>query len=118
MDWKGLSIALIGYVITVGITYMFSWDIPWLILFSGLYLLGIILGWGWEEWTKTGIVYALVSEFVAFFISLFFAFSTMFSALFGNNWCPIRPCVPAYAWLLVIMIGTLVYWGISYFKSG
>ncbi len=116
-DVMGYALGIIGYIITLIIIYETIWDIPWLVLGSGLYFLGIALAWSWKDWVGP-IEYGILAEVIAFILGIYvLAQKNAWTVLTTTRWCPIPPCPSGFLVLGLIVIGSLVYYAISYFNE-
>lgn len=111
---KDLILGIAGWLLTLGITYFVAWDVPWLLIMSGAYLLGIVIAYGWEKWTGYNVVYSPLVTIVALVAGVYLMSGKNAYTLLMFKWCGIPPCVPLYWLLLVLIVGNAVWIGRQY----
>ncbi len=113
VDW---ILIIVGYLVTLGVTYHVAWDVPWLLIMSGMFLLGIALSWSWEKWTGYDVWYSILETIFAYVAGLYLVLGGATWRVLVGKWCGIPPCVPLFWPLLVLVIGNLTYIARPYFK--
>ncbi len=108
---------LVGYAITLGITYFVAWDVPWLLILSGMYLLGIAVSWAWDKWTGYETVYSFLVTIVAYVLGAYLLLGGQTYHVLMGKWCGIPPCVPLVWPLFVLLVGNGVYFLRPYFNK-
>ncbi len=107
-DVKSISLGVLGLAITTFLLYIYAWDIPWLMIFTGMYLLGIAFGYAWNKWVDYPGWIMLVVELFTVLIGILMAVNVRVDILI-KQWYPIPYAPPFYVLLLCILIGTGIY---------
>ncbi len=117
MNLKDIVLGLIGLGISIGVSYYVAWTVPWLVIFVGLYLLGIAIAWAWENWTGYPAHYSVIVTIFAFLVGVYLLVGGSAWNLLTKNWCAILPCVPLFWVLLVLVLGNVVFIARPYFNK-
>ncbi|GEM_PF-5713943 len=107
-DLTDLILGVIGLGIIIGMSYLIAWDLPWLMIFIGLYLVGIVIAWSWREWVGYPDWWILPIEFFGLLIGFAITLSFNFNPL-TNAWYSIPYAPPLVILVICVMVGSAVY---------
>ncbi len=116
-SWLDVLLGLVGLGIALAVTYFVAWDVPWLLIFTGMYLLGIVVAWAWDKWTGYEKEYAILVTIISYLVGIYLLLGGSAWRIITSQWCGIPPCVPMFWPLLVLILGNLVYIGRGYIKG-